>query len=365
MRYSSLSLTKRGKVWYGVANYQLPNGEWATKQGSLRTESRAEAKRRLHEWAESLPEPTANANVGAIEYARAHYADLLALGVIERSTWDDYDKSLNAWVPYVGKKRLQSVTRDEIVDALMDMLASGRSPSTVNKRITALKCAYSHAIEVGDVKRTPFAGVRRPKLGKRPKNSLAGSELERVKQLLALSRPSWGRTAAMLALYGGLRRGECCALRWRDVEAPSRLLVRHAIGETGGSEYEKLPKSDITRDVPLCDALSDALLDWRGVSQGGQWVLCNGGGDRVRLSMVSRWWSQFVEYNGIVGVLGTPPTFHDLRHTFATRCVAAGMDVETLSSILGHASPSITLDVYATVDPSAKERAKGLIQGAI
>ena len=365
MLYSSLSLTKRGKVWYGVANYRLDDGTWATKQGSLRTESKAEAKRRLHKWAESLPEPTKPRSEGAIEYARAYFSSLLTLRAIERSTFDDYIKSLNAWMPYLDGKTLESVTRDDVVGALAAMIASGRSPSTVNKRITALKCVYEHAIKVGDADKTPFAGVRRPKLGRKPKNALVGTELERTKRILASLTPSYGRTAAMLALYGGLRRGECCALRWCDVEAPSRLLVRHAIGEVGGSEYEKLPKSDVTRDVPLCDALCDALLDWRGVSQGGQWGLCGSGGNRVRLSAVSRWWHQFVEFNGIVGVSGTPPTFHDLRHTFATRCVAAGMDVETLSSILGHATPSITLDVYATVDPSAKRQAKVLIQGAI
>lgn len=57
-------------------------------------------------------------------------------------------------------------------------------------------------------------------------------------------------------------------------------------------------------------------------------------------------------------------TLHDLRHTFATFMIAEGADVRTVSGYLGHANPSMTLDIYADVDPEAKERAVEYIEGA-
>ena len=57
-------------------------------------------------------------------------------------------------------------------------------------------------------------------------------------------------------------------------------------------------------------------------------------------------------------------TFHDLRHTFATMAIANGVDVRTVASYLGHSSVSMTLDIYADVDPEAKFSAVSKIENA-
>ena len=59
---------------------------------------------------------------------------------------------------------------------------------------------------------------------------------------------------------------------------------------------------------------------------------------------------------GLVGTQGRRPTFHDLRHTFATYAISECMDVKTVSSILGHTSAAMTLNIYASADPSLKRR---------
>lgn len=58
-------------------------------------------------------------------------------------------------------------------------------------------------------------------------------------------------------------------------------------------------------------------------------------------------------------------TFHDLRHTFATAAIAGGVDVKTVSSILGHANAAITLNIYASADPDAKRRAALVLNSII
>jgi integrase len=68
-------------------------------------------------------------------------------------------------------------------------------------------------------------------------------------------------------------------------------------------------------------------------------------------------WNALASSMGLVGTQGRVPSFHDLRHTFATFAIAEGVDVKTVSSILGHANASMTLDIYASADPASKRAA--------
>ena len=67
----------------------------------------------------------------------------------------------------------------------------------------------------------------------------------------------------------------------------------------------------------------------------------------------------------LIGTQGKPPKFHDLRHTFATRAIANGVDVKSVSSILGHANAAMTLNIYASADPDATRRAMDAVAKTI
>jgi integrase len=81
--------------------------------------------------------------------------------------------------------------------------------------------------------------------------------------------------------------------------------------------------------------------------------------------MLSHEWHALSKAFGVRGTEGRIPTFHDLRHTFATCAIAEGVDVKTVSSILGHANAAMTLNVYASADPNAKRRAATTINAAM
>lgn len=68
-------------------------------------------------------------------------------------------------------------------------------------------------------------------------------------------------------------------------------------------------------------------------------------------------WKALADSMGLVGTQGRRPTFHDLRHTFATFAIAEGIDVKTVSSIMGHANAAMTLNIYASADADAKRAA--------
>ena len=68
---------------------------------------------------------------------------------------------------------------------------------------------------------------------------------------------------------------------------------------------------------------------------------------------------------GLVGTQGRRPTFHDLRHSFATRAIAQGADVKSVAAVLGHVDAHVTLNIYADADKESKKRAMALVGQAI
>lgn len=66
-----------------------------------------------------------------------------------------------------------------------------------------------------------------------------------------------------------------------------------------------------------------------------------------------------------MGTQGKEPSFHDLRHTFATTAISEGVDVKSVASILGHTNAAMTLNIYASADPDAKRRAAKTVSEAL
>lgn len=151
-----------------------------------------------------------------------------------------------------------------------------------------------------------------------------------------------------LCLSTGLRLGELCALTWDDISLEEKkLYVRHTIqrirNEGGDGAKTKvvitLPKSHCSlRTIPLTDKLCSALAPtWRP----GAYFLT---GDTEKYMEPRTMQNRFKSVLAAAGI--GDANFHALRHTFATQCVEAEMDVKCLSEILGHSSVSITMDCY-------------------
>ena len=85
----------------------------------------------------------------------------------------------------------------------------------------------------------------------------------------------------------------------------------------------------------------------------------------MRPKMLWRNWKMLANSMGFVGTQGKVPTFHDLRHTYATVAVASGADIKSVQGLLGHASAKTTLDIYAAHDISAMRRAVATADNSI
>lgn len=164
-----------------------------------------------------------------------------------------------------------------------------------------------------------------------------------------------------LCLYTGLRLGELCALRWSDVDCENSTLsvnrtvlrVKNTIPNADKKtrlliNSPKTPSSE--RVIPLASQLNSYLKSLREqeAAVGNVYVL-TGSLDFIEPRNYYERYKRYLDCCGLNGF-----NFHALRHTFATRCIEAGVDPKVLSEILGHASVRITLDRY--VHPSLETK---------
>lgn len=159
-----------------------------------------------------------------------------------------------------------------------------------------------------------------------------------------------------LCLFTGLRLGEICSLKWADIDQERGLLhvnrtvqrIESKEGPTKTALLETPPKSIFSkREIPISDTLQSLLTRFR--QDGQEYVLKSSKPMEPRTYQ-----NHFKKY--LEKINAPNYNFHILRHTFATNCIDSGMDIKSLSEILGHSNVQITLNRY--VHPSMDTKRK-------
>ena len=160
----------------------------------------------------------------------------------------------------------------------------------------------------------------------------------------------------------GLRRGEICALMWRDFDAKAGTLgISRTLHSKGQGIYTlgdtKTNKGNRTIILPESVA---ALLRARKKNSISQWIFPQPTSPELPMNpgTAYRRLKTLLEEAGLPSI-----RFHDLRHTFATHALTSGVDAKTLAGILGHTNASFTLDTYTHVTPDMREAAGGIVGG--
>ena len=178
---------------------------------------------------------------------------------------------------------------------------------------------------------------------------------DQVHQVLDATRGTPYYWPILLALATGARRGEICALRWRNVELDRGLIrVVESVKRIRGGTIRGSTKGGHARTVTLPRSTIDELREWRreqaeqllrlGVRQSGDIVVCTQpDGKPIGVNILTNAFARIAKR------LGLAVHFHSLRHTHATALLMAGVHPKVAQERLGHASIAITLDVYSHV----------------
>lgn len=152
----------------------------------------------------------------------------------------------------------------------------------------------------------------------------------------------------LISLYTGLRIGEVCALKWSDIDFEKRYIkVNHTLQRVYVNKkdtkvlYDRPKTKKSIRKIPMAKVLYEKLKELSKNYDSGAFVL-TGDTKRYYEPLGYRYiYRKILEKCDI-----EYKRYHQLRHTFATRCIKVGMDVKSLSEVLGHANVSITLNIY-------------------
>lgn len=230
---------------------------------------------------------------------------------------------------------------------------NGLSVNTVNGIITVIKGSLKTASVMNETVGYVADKVKRPRIREKKVGCFLVNEQKKIEQaVLSDKRPKM--FGVILCLYTGLRLGELLALTWDDIDFSKCLLsvdktVYEGKDEEGSfCKIVGMPKTvSSMRSIPLPKQLVPMLRNLKRMSK-SKYVVSDKERS-VSIRVYQRNFSKLLERLGI-----EHKGFHSLRHTFATRALECGMDVKTLSEILGHKNVSVTLNRYVHIMPNYK-----------
>jgi integrase len=240
------------------------------------------------------------------------------------------------------------------VEAWVKAMSGELAPSTVRTRFNyvgiVIRGAAADRVLAEDVTK----GVNLPPLRRR-EIAMELPTTDQVGRVLEAADEHWATLFALCA-FAGLRLGEAAGVQAGDIQFPTRTLrVRRQVQRKRSGEVEiKAPKAGSERDVNLPDELLAILSEHlrRGVLGEAQWLFVGPHGNPPDRGTVNYWWRKATAAAGVDFHL------HALRHFYASALIDAGCSVVTVQRALGHANPTITLNVYSHLFPSMEDPAQ-------
>jgi integrase len=286
-------------------------------------------------------------------------------------TLESYSEIVNKHlIPALGMVKLSQLEPQQVQSYYAKMLTKGRtdgkgglSARSVIYHHRILSKSLSYAVKMGVTVRNIADAVDPPRAARVTMRTLSAIE---VNQFLDAARENSHYVFFSTLLFTGLRRGELLALKWRNLDLGKGTLnvVETAYQLRNGEYILKEPKTaNSRRSVTLPQSLIELLKGYRadqelyriqlGVSLNtDDFVFSNPDGSPLSPGSITLAFRRIIKKAGLRHI-----RVHDLRHTHATLMLSAGVHPKVVSERLGHASISITLDIYSHVLPGLQEAA--------
>lgn len=364
------SIQKKGKIYYVVLSTgrDPTTRRWKTKWIPVGPDL-AEAER-------LLPEIRARYERGRYQQnEKMTVAEYLKLwreacsSSVRRSTYESYvwaiDKHI---VPTLGLLPLQKLSPLQI-QTMINNLTSAKQLSATSVRYiyNVLSNALTRAVKWQILSANPCVAVDPPR---KEKYHASVYNREELQQLIEAAKPTKLLVPILLAAGCGLRRGEVCGLRWRDIDAEQQLLfVRHSLDRPEKGKLELLPvKTDHSeRAVRIPGVLLQPLKSVEQEQTAAKaapdseykdqdFVFAWEDGSPVDPDFLDKKYRELLAEHQL-----KPVRFHDLRHTHATLLLLEHVAVKVVSERLGHSSVNITQDIYSHVLPEMQQEAAAAI----
>lgn len=270
---------------------------------------------------------------------------------VKESTYVKYYAVINTHIkPKLGGFLVPALTSFHAEEFTQELLlGAGLSPKTVKDILVVLKSILKYAQKEHPAVAESIEIVY-PKEEKKQMRVLTREEQVRFTEYLLADMDSF-KFGVMLTLMTGLRVGEICALRWSDISPKDRVIrvgaTMQRIKNLNGEDSPKTkiiisePKTGASmRLIPLTD-FSAGLCERFENPDPCAFVLSGSSEHFVEPRTLQNKLKKYTRDCGLEGV-----HYHTLRHSFATRCIEVDFELKSLSEILGHSSPTITLERY-------------------
>lgn len=325
------------------------------RYGSVYAKTYGDVKQKLNETRNSLPPAALSPDPTAVLFGEIAGLWLESRRLrLKPQSYADYRYVIQRHlIPSLGDVPVQQLDAERITAFLLKKSTCGRldgngglSPVYVKKLGFIITAAIRYGAEHHYC--APLQGtVEQPRTSKRELVVLSVAEQQRLTACL-LTDPDDNKVGMLLSLYAGLRVGEVCGLRWEDVDFTDQTIHVRRTAERIKTDADGAKTALILCDtktassnrvIPIPPNLTELLRQRRG--ERSEYVLK--GNTRPYADPRT---CQYSLKRCLAHCRLRPINYHALRHTFATRCIESGMDVKSLSELLGHAGVNVTLNTY-------------------
>lgn len=276
---------------------------------------------------------------------------------IKKSSYSNYEYMINKYLrPYLKEKKIIELERynfNELINELNLELA----PKTVRDIVCILKSILNY-IEDTYGGKVGTNKILVPKLNMENISIFSNVEKKRI-ETRCIKSNDLRELGILICMNTGLRIGEICALKWKNINLEKRIIYVQATLERIYDEKLKKTKVIIdkpktknsVRQIPISNKLYNILKPLKNKYEKDDFFL-TGKSERY----IEPRCYQYIYKKILKKCKVSPYKFHCLRHSFASECINVGMDIKALSEILGHSNVNITLNIYVHSSYNSKKK---------